>query len=86
MTKARVAILEGEGRHFSAGIDLQMMSSLMQEVHDDCDGRAREKLRPVPRFKFLSVSDLLSLPPPRWLPFAAAYVLRSQFESAQFVD
>lgn len=28
--------------------------------------RAREKLRPVPRFKFLSVSDLLSLPPPRW--------------------
>lgn len=28
--------------------------------------RAREKLRPVPRFKFLSVPDLLSLPPPRW--------------------
>lgn len=28
--------------------------------------RARETLRPVSRFKFLSVSDLLSLPPPRW--------------------
>lgn len=28
--------------------------------------KARETLRPVPRFKFLSVSDLLSLPPPRW--------------------
>jgi enoyl-CoA hydratase len=42
---ARVAVLEGEGRHFSAGIDLQMMAGLMPQVHDDCDGRAREKLR-----------------------------------------
>ncbi len=42
---ARVAILEGEGRHFSAGIDLQMMAGLIPQVHDDCDGRAREKLR-----------------------------------------
>jgi enoyl-CoA hydratase len=42
---ARVAILEGEGRHFTAGIDLQMMAGLLPQVHDDCDGRAREKLR-----------------------------------------
>jgi enoyl-CoA hydratase len=42
---ARVAVLEGEGRHFSAGIDLQMMAALLPQVHDDCDGRAREKLR-----------------------------------------
>jgi len=42
---ARVAILEGEGRHFTAGIDLQMMAGLLPMVHDDCDGRAREKLR-----------------------------------------
>jgi enoyl-CoA hydratase len=42
---ARVAILEGEGRHFTAGIDLRMMEGLLPQVHDDCDGRAREKLR-----------------------------------------
>jgi enoyl-CoA hydratase len=42
---ARVAVLEGEGRHFTAGIDLQMMAGLAPTVHDDCDGRAREKLR-----------------------------------------
>ena len=42
---ARVAVLEGEGRHFTAGIDLQMMAGLLPQVHDDCDGRAREKLR-----------------------------------------
>ena len=45
MPAARVAVLEGEGRHFTAGIDLQMMAGLLPQVHDDCDGRAREKLR-----------------------------------------
>lgn len=53
---ARVAILEGAGRHFSAGIDLQMMAALMPQVHDDCDGRAREKLRRV----ILDLQDTLS--------------------------
>jgi enoyl-CoA hydratase len=53
---ARVAILEGEGRHFSSGIDLQMMAGLMPQVHDDCDGRAREKLRRV----ILDLQDTLS--------------------------
>ncbi len=53
---ARVAILEGEGRHFSAGIDLQMMAGLMPQVHDDCDGRAREKLRRV----ILDLQDTLT--------------------------
>lgn len=43
--QARVAILEGEGRHFTAGIDLQMMAGLLPQVHDNCDGRTREKLR-----------------------------------------
>ena len=43
--QARVAILEGEGRHFCAGIDLEMMAGLLPQIHDDCDGRAREKLR-----------------------------------------
>jgi enoyl-CoA hydratase len=53
---ARVAVLEGEGRHFSAGIDLQMMAGLMPQVHDDCDGRAREKLRRV----ILDLQDTLT--------------------------
>lgn len=53
---ARVAILEGEGRHFSAGIDLQMMVGLIPQVHDDCDGRAREKLRRV----ILDLQDTLT--------------------------
>ncbi len=45
--QARVAVLEGAGRHFTAGIDLQMMAGLLPQVHDDCDGRSREKLRRV---------------------------------------
>ncbi|HET9823187.1 MAG TPA: crotonase/enoyl-CoA hydratase family protein [Burkholderiaceae bacterium] len=43
--EARVAVIEGEGRHFTAGIDLHMMAGLAPSIHDDCDGRAREKLR-----------------------------------------
>lgn len=53
---ARVAILEGEGRHFTAGIDLAMMAGLLPQVHDDCDGRSREKLRRV----ILDLQDTLS--------------------------
>jgi enoyl-CoA hydratase len=54
--EARVAILEGEGRHFTAGIDLEMMAGLLPLVHDDCDGRAREKLRRV----ILDLQDTLT--------------------------
>jgi len=54
--EARVAILEGEGKHFTAGIDLQMMAGLLPQVHDDCDGRTREKLRRV----ILDLQDTLS--------------------------
>ena len=53
---ARVALLEGEGRHFTAGIDLQMMAGLLPQVHDDCDGRTREKLRRL----ILDLQDTLS--------------------------
>lgn len=53
---ARVAVIEGEGRHFTSGIDLQLMADLMPMVHDDCDGRAREKLRRV----ILDLQDTLS--------------------------
>jgi enoyl-CoA hydratase len=54
--EARVVILEGEGRTFCAGIDLQMMADLLPQVHDDCDGRAREKLRQV----ILDLQDTLT--------------------------
>ena len=53
---ARVAILEGEGRHFTSGIDLAMMAGLLPQVHDDCDGRSREKLRRV----ILDLQDTLT--------------------------
>ncbi len=43
----RVAILEGEGKAFTAGIDLQMMMGLGPQIRDDCDGRTRENLRRV---------------------------------------
>jgi enoyl-CoA hydratase/carnithine racemase len=42
---ARVAIIRGEGKHFTAGIDLQMMMALSQQIRDDCEGRTRENLR-----------------------------------------
>jgi enoyl-CoA hydratase len=43
--EARVAILQGEGRHFCTGIDLQMMMGLVQQIQGECDGRTREELR-----------------------------------------
>ncbi|SDG70423.1 MULTISPECIES: crotonase/enoyl-CoA hydratase family protein [unclassified Duganella] len=43
----RVAILEGEGKAFTSGIDLQMMLGVGAQVRDDCDGRTRENLRRV---------------------------------------
>ena len=41
----RVAILEGEGKAFTAGIDLQMMMGLGQQIQDPCEVRVRETLR-----------------------------------------
>ena len=43
--EARVVVLQGEGKHFTSGIDLQMMMGLQAQIKDDCDGRSREKLR-----------------------------------------
>jgi enoyl-CoA hydratase/carnithine racemase len=46
--QARVAILQGEGRHFCTGIDLQMLMELSAQVQQgDCAGRSREELRRV---------------------------------------
>ncbi|MFT3857850.1 MAG: crotonase/enoyl-CoA hydratase family protein [Aquabacterium sp.] len=54
--EARVAIIEGEGRHFTSGIDLTMMMGLQAQIQDDCDGRSREKLRQL----VLELQDTLS--------------------------
>jgi len=45
--EARVAILEGEGKSFTSGIDLQMMMGMGGMIADDCEGRMRESLRRV---------------------------------------
>lgn len=42
---ARVVVLQGEGKHFCAGIDLELLMGIRQETADDCEGRMREKLR-----------------------------------------
>ncbi|HEU4775427.1 MAG TPA: crotonase/enoyl-CoA hydratase family protein [Telluria sp.] len=53
---ARVAILQGEGKLFTAGIDLQMMMGLGSQIQNDCDGRMRESLRAV----ILDLQDTLT--------------------------
>ncbi|MCU6501024.1 crotonase/enoyl-CoA hydratase family protein [Rugamonas sp. A1-17] len=52
----RVAILEGEGKAFTAGIDLQMMMGLGAQIRDECDGRTRENLRRI----ILDMQDTLT--------------------------
>ncbi|MDX9716454.1 MAG: crotonase/enoyl-CoA hydratase family protein [Thauera sp.] len=41
----RVAVLHGAGANFCAGIDLQMMMSILPTVKDACEARTRENLR-----------------------------------------
>jgi enoyl-CoA hydratase len=43
--EARVAILQAEGRLFTAGIDLQIMMAMAPQGQGACDGRTRESLR-----------------------------------------
>ncbi|GAB4400613.1 MAG: hypothetical protein OHK0048_15960 [Rhodoferax sp.] len=52
----RVAVLQGEGRMFSAGIDLGMMLGLSEQIQNDCDGRMRESLHRI----ILELQDCLS--------------------------
>ncbi|MCW2311697.1 2,4-dienoyl-CoA reductase (NADPH2) [Rhodoferax antarcticus] len=54
--QARVAILQGEGKAFTAGIDLQMMMSLGDTIQNDCEARTRENLRQV----ILDLQDTLT--------------------------
>jgi len=54
--EARVAILQGEGKLFTAGIDLQLMMGLGPQIQNECDGRTREALRRV----ILDMQDTLT--------------------------
>ncbi|MFG6466260.1 crotonase/enoyl-CoA hydratase family protein [Roseateles sp. BYS87W] len=54
--ECRVVVLDGEGKHFTAGIDLQMMMGLAPQIQDPCDGRTREALRRV----ILDMQDTLT--------------------------
>jgi enoyl-CoA hydratase len=52
----RVVVVQGEGKHFTSGIDLTMMMGLQAQIKDDCDGRTRENLRQI----ILDMQDTLS--------------------------
>ena len=54
--QARVAIIGGNGAHFTSGIDLAMLAGVADDVDDDCEGRKRENLRRV----ILDLQDSLS--------------------------
>lgn len=54
--EARVAVLQGEGKLFCAGIDLQMMMGMSAQIANDCDGRSREAMRRV----ILDMQDTLT--------------------------
>jgi enoyl-CoA hydratase len=54
--EVRAVVLEGEGKLFTSGIDLQMMMGLAASIRNDCDGRTRENLRRT----ILDLQDCLS--------------------------
>lgn len=54
--EVRVAVLQGEGKLFCAGIDLQMLMELGSQIKNDCDGRTHEALRR----SILDMQDMLT--------------------------
>jgi 2,4-dienoyl-CoA reductase (NADPH2) len=54
--EARIAVLEGEGKIFTSGIDLQMMMGMGDQIQNDCEARTRENLRQV----ILDLQDTLT--------------------------
>ncbi len=54
--EARVAILQGDGKLFTAGIDLEMMMGMGSTIQNDCEARMRENLRRV----ILDLQDTLT--------------------------
>ena len=53
--QVRVAVISGAGKHFTAGIDLSMLSAAAH-LKESCEGRTREKLRR----QILELQDCLS--------------------------
>jgi enoyl-CoA hydratase len=53
---AHVGVISGAGKHFTSGIDLALLAGMKAQIRDDCDGRAREKLRRL----ILYMQDTLS--------------------------
>ena len=43
--EARVVVLSGEGKHFCAGIDLELLMNLQHYNSINCEGRKRETIR-----------------------------------------
>ena len=43
--EVRVIVLRGEGKHFCAGIDLELLMSITELKKTDCSGRRSEKVR-----------------------------------------
>ena len=43
--EVRVIVFSGEGKHWCAGIDLELLMSLAQLQSMDCEGRKREEIR-----------------------------------------
>ena len=54
--EVRCVVMQGAGKHFTAGIDLAMLASLNSQIKGADEGRTREKLR---RF-ILDLQDTLS--------------------------
>lgn len=54
--EVRVVVLAGLGKHFTSGIDLEMMMGFQQEIKDPCQARMREKLRTL----ILDMQDTLT--------------------------
>jgi len=52
----RAVVLSGNGRHFSAGIDLSMLMGVQGQIDDSCEARKREKLRAL----ILELQDCVS--------------------------
>ena len=44
-SEVRVIVLSGEGKHFCAGIDLELLMDMQKFQSISCEGRKREKLR-----------------------------------------
>jgi 2,4-dienoyl-CoA reductase (NADPH2) len=53
---ARVAVLQGHGPHFCAGIDLSLLGGLREHIRNDCEGRTRENLQAL----ILDLQDCLN--------------------------